>query len=94
MLISRARAGGGALLLEQRVDLGVGDADAARDLALAHPLDQHLVAHVVAEARVVDAFAPQALAQLRQRQLVLRRDAARPRGRARPRRRAMPLSRA
>ena len=60
-------------LLEQRVDLGVGDADARLHLALAHALDQHLVAHVVAKARVVDAFAAQPLAQLRHRELVLRR---------------------
>ena len=34
------------------VDLGVADLDPAHDLALAHPLDQHLVADVVAELGV------------------------------------------
>ena len=64
----------GAPALEQVVDLGVADLDPAHDLALAHPLDQHLVADVVAELRVGDALAAQPLAQLRHRQLVLRRD--------------------
>ena len=65
----------GALLVDQAVDLEVGDADALVDLALADALDHHLVAQVGAKAREIDAVGLHAVAQLVQRQLVLLRDA-------------------
>ena len=64
-----------ALLFDVALDLGVGHADAGHDLAFTDALDQHLVAQVGAEARVVDAFGAQALAQLLRGELVLRGDA-------------------
>jgi hypothetical protein len=64
----------GALLLDDAVDVDVGDADARSDLALTHPLQQHLVAQVVAELRVVHPFGLQSLAQLWCGELVLRSD--------------------
>ena len=73
-MLNWALAPRAATLLDQGVDLGVADPDPARDLALAHPLDHHLVLDVGAELRVLDAFAAQPLAQLRQGELVLRGD--------------------
>ena len=67
-------AGGGTALLDQVVDVDVADPDAVQHLALAQPLDHQLVADVVAELDVGQAFLAQALAQLPDRQLVLGRD--------------------
>ena len=69
-----ARAGGVAALVDQGVDLGVADLDQVHHLALAHALDDQLVADAVAELVVGDAFLAQPLAQLGQRHLVLSRD--------------------
>ena len=49
MLICALVPAAARALLDQLVDLGVADPDAAHDLALAHPLDHDLVAHVGAE---------------------------------------------
>ena len=65
MLSSASALGRAALLLDEPVDLGIGDADARLHLALAHALDQDLVAQVAAKAREVDALGLQPLAQLR-----------------------------
>lgn len=70
----RGGGGGGAAFLEQLVDLAIGDADAPDHLVVAHALDQHLVAQVLAEALHVGAVLLQALDQLRHRELVLRGD--------------------
>jgi hypothetical protein len=69
----RARASSDAALLDQLIDLGIGDPDPAHDLALAHPLDHDLVANVLAELGEGHAFLTQPLAQLGQRHLVLGR---------------------
>jgi hypothetical protein len=69
------QAGRGAPLVEQRIDLGLADANALHHLAFTHALDQHLVADSGAKLRVFDAILAQLLAQLGQRQLVLQRNA-------------------
>jgi hypothetical protein len=64
---------GSALAFQVVLHVTVGQADALVDLALTGALDQQLVTQVGAKAREIDALCCQALAKLRNIDLVLRR---------------------